>query len=158
MQPIFINNQHYRVQVPTPSGIGKLVAPGYMVEGEYFLSAWKKGMPLTKLSEEEAKAVDRGLVLLSVDSASTPTETKDPAPEKESRSIPVLPEIKDEPKKDIAQILEEAMAGGRSVVPSFNEMRKMSFEELKEFAVKYSITDFKTRPELLSKLRKKFAD
>lgn len=158
MKPLFINNKHYRIQVPTPSGIGKLISPGYLVEGSYFLSAWKKGMPLTKLSEEEAKKVDRGLIILTVDNEHAPVETVDPAPEKEYRSVPVLPEVKPEPKKDLAQILEEAMSQGKVVIPSFNEMKRMSFEELKEYAVKYNVTGFKTRPELLSLLRKKFAE
>lgn len=157
MKPIFINNNPYKVQVPTPSGAGKIIPPGYAVEGGYFLSSWKKGAQLTKLSKEDAEKFDRGLLLISLDSndPSVPVESKDPAPELEKFSVPVFVEPKEE-RKDLGTILQEAMGQMRTVLPSYNELRKMSFEELKEFASPYHITGYNSRQELLKMIRERF--
>ena len=158
MTLLFKNEKPYNVQVATPSGAGRIIPPGYYVEGDYFLSSWRNGLPLTKIKEADVEKVDRNLILVCINTTGenlhaeskevNPVATMSPAPKNVYRI--------EEPKQDMEEVLAEAMRGTAAPsLPSAKDVDKMGTEQLIDLAKKLGVSGSGTRKDLIKLIKEK---
>jgi hypothetical protein len=156
MSVIFKNEKPFNVQVATPSGAGRIVPPGYYVEGDYFLSSWRSGLPLTRIKDADVDKVDRNLILATINTTGENLHA-------EAREVnfnanrPVAPKIEYivEEKKDLEASLIEAMQGIGNVLPTPKDVDKMAPEQLVELAKKLGVSGSGTRKDLIKLIKEK---
>jgi len=157
MTLLFKNEKPFSIQVATPSGAGRMIPPGYYVEGDYFLSSWRNGLPLTKVKEQDIAKVDRNLVLVTIYTANENlhAEAKEPSPLPTKSAVPKNEYIVEEPKRDMEEVLQEAMKGMGNVLPSPKEVDKMNPEQLVSLAKKLGVSGSGTRKDLIKLIKEK---
>lgn len=158
MKPLFENRKEYSIQVGTPSGAGRIVKPGEAVEGDYFESSWRAGMPITKLTEEEAIRFDKRKVLMSISLGEGITQAEAAVPSIETVQA-VAPEatlnIKNETStnRTLEDTINQAVKEMGTSIPTWKELNNMSIEQLNALAVRYNISSVGTRGDLLKQLK-----
>jgi hypothetical protein len=165
MKPLFVNQKEYAIQVGTPSGAGRMVQPGQGVEGDYFESSWRAGMPITKLTEEEAQKFDKKKVLMSISLNETTTQAEAAAPNivplqtTQSFEKPVTVSVQNETKlnRTLEDTVNQAAKEMGTAVPTAGELNKMSMEQLKELGVRYSIKPVGSRQDFIRQLKARLA-
>jgi hypothetical protein len=156
--PIFVNEKLFDVHVATPSGAGRIIPPSFAAEGDYFQSSCSAGMPLRKLSENEAKKFNRSKILITINSTfEVPTQEGSP-PNPTSVQQPTSQE-EDKPKKSgqegLAETISGAIKGLQMSIPTASELEKMSADQLVELAKKHNISGSGNRKDLINLLKKR---
>lgn|ERR1035438_4728138 len=161
-KPLFVNQKEYAIQVGTPSGAGRIVQPGQAVEGDYFESSWRAGMPITKLTEEEAQKFDKKKVLMSISmnegitqaEAHTPVSVSVDAPQTTQNHEPPFAARTDLTlNKTLEETINQASTELGTGIPSAGELNKMNMEQLKPLAVRYNISLVGTRRDIIKQLQ-----
>lgn len=158
-KPVFINDQQYVIQVGTPSGAGRMIHPGFAVEGDYFFSSIASGVPLRRLSENEVSAFDKEkiLVSLSLDDKSIQAEAVTPysshkvAPEDRVSEEAKKPE--DSVNQTMEATLDSAMKEMGTQIPTLAELNKFSLDKLNALAVRYAISEAGSRQDIIKQLK-----
>lgn len=161
-KPVFFNDKPFPVQVGTPSGAGRMIQPGFAVEGDYFLSSISKGMPLRRLSENEVAAFDREKILVSISlndrsvqaEAITPYTTETPV-----KDFVKPPEVKsqDAVNNTMEATVNQAMKEMGTQIPTVAELKKCSLEQLNAYAVRYNISEAGSREDIIKQLKAKLS-
>ena len=159
-KPVFKNEREFAVSVGTPSGAGRIVNPGEAVEGDYFFSSVRAGMPLRQLSEEEVLKFNKRYIIMSVSLNEGATIQEAGIPHK---VVPVPQEVKqvfspgaihETPfNKTMEESLAQAHKEMGTAIPTWNELNKMSADQLKDLANRYNISSVGTRSDLLRLLK-----
>lgn len=157
---LFVNNNSYNIQVSTPSGAGRMIPPGYAAEGDYYVSSWRIGVPLTRLTEEQAETFDRSKILISIFSSSKEVIQEAKAIEETSVRKPQTAfQEEDKPKRTgqdgLSDTLSEALKELGGKIPTTMELEKMSSDQLLQLATKYNISGSGSRKDLISLLKKR---
>lgn len=142
MALVFVNKKTYPIQVPTPSGGGRILQPGYACSGDFFLSVWRAGVPITKLTDAEIAEFNPDFIVLTLNTignASIMPERVEQSPEKARLSQPVIvaPPVK---KQSMEDQLEEAMGNLSTMLPTPDEVKKLNTLQLNEVATKLGIS------------------
>jgi hypothetical protein len=158
---LFVNEKTYVVHASTPSGAGRLIPPGYAAEGDYFVSSWRAGSSLTRLTEEQAKTFDRSKILITVN-CNAQEVTQEAQVVKVESSVPKpQTEIKEEDKpkqkglEGLSNTLSEAMTELGGKIPTAPELEKMSSDQLMQYAIKFNISGSGSRKDLITLLKKR---
>lgn len=158
MTLLFRNEKPYDIQVATPSGAGRIIPPGYYIEGDYFLSSWRSGLPMTKVKNEDVDKVDRNLILISIytQNENLHAEAKEPSPQATKSQAPSKKEfVVEEEKKDMEEVMNDAMKSMGNLLPTAKDLEKMSSSELVELAKKVGVSGSGTRKDLIKLIKEK---
>lgn len=161
-KPLFVNDKNFVIQVGTPSGAGRMVQPGFAVEGDYFISSVKAGIPLRRLSEREIAAFDKKKILMSLSitdsnmqaEVATPYITEAPKEDFNPNEVKKAP---DSVNNSMEETLGQAMREMGTQIPTVAELNKMSIEQLNAFAVRYNISEAGGRADIIKQLKAKLS-
>lgn len=158
-KPLFRNDRPYRVQVPTPSGSGRIIAPGKCVEGDYFLSSWRANKQLTLLTESEAKKINRALIEISISVKESDSVMSEVTPPQMNlnEEAEKNKQVK-EKNKEARKVLNQGLADTTLVLPTVEDMKKMKLPELKELAGKLNISSVGNREDIEEQIKKKMSE
>lgn len=160
-KPLFRNSRTFDIQVATPSGAGRTVHPKEYVEGDYFISSYKNGCPLSPVNPTEAGKVDRNLIVLSI---SISPETGLPlSQEVQSNHIiyhapveaPISTLTPEEPKKTLSESITDAINSLPNTLPAKSEIDLMPTPELLKLAATMGIAGKMKRDALVEAVKGK---
>lgn len=169
-KPIFYNDKSFPIQVGTPSGAGRIINPGFAVEGNYFSGPVSRGMPLRRLSLAEVQIFDKQKILVSLDEttpgvmaeAIKPYLPPPPADEEVADAAAVREEAKTKPSPDatnktMEQSLDQAMKEMGTQIPTLAELKKMNMQELNACALKHGVSKANGRADIINQLAAKLS-
>jgi hypothetical protein len=161
-KPLFLNDKPYTIQVGTPSGAGRQIQPGQAVEGDYFFSSVRAGMPLRQLSPDEVTKFDKKKIVMSISldgtvqvEAYTPHISLLPVPSGPVTEV-TLPRP-DAVNKTMEDTVNQAAKEMGTSIPTVPELNKMSLDQLNALAVRYNISDASSRSEIVKQLKAKLS-
>lgn len=163
MKPLFVNQKDYAIQVGTPSGAGRIIDKGFAVEGDYFESSWRAGMPITKLTEEEAQKFDKRKILMSISLNEGQTQAEAVTPHIGSTVQAPVPavtlNVKNETSlnRTLEETVNQAAKEMGTAVPTAGELNKMNMDQLTALGVRYGISPAGSRQDFIRQLKSRLA-
>jgi hypothetical protein len=162
-KPIFLNDKSYPIQVGTPSGTGRIIQPGFAVEGDYFAGPVSRGMPMRQLGHPEAEEFDKQKIVLSLSAATSGVQPEvlkpyafpvpvAPVPLPEQIVAPVVKPAPDAVNSTMEQTLNQAMKEMGTQIPTLTEIKGMNMQELNAAALKHGISKASGRADIISQL------
>lgn len=158
-KPVFLNDKIFPVQVGTPSGAGRIIQPGFAVEGDYFSGPVSRGMPLYRLSTKQAEAFDKQKIVMSLSSnnPAIQSEVAKPYPIPEpvvdlETAPPVNKPTPDAVNNTMEQSLNQAMKEIGTQIPTLAELKNMNMQELNAVALKHGISKVSGRTDIIKQL------
>ena len=159
-KPLFVNEKEFDVQVGTPSGAGRLIGKGFAVEGDYFLSSVRAGMPLRQLNNDEASKFNPRKIVMSISlnegAVQAEAHTPNLSPVASKTTVTQVETVKKAPdavNKTLEETLEQAHKEMGTAIPTIAELNKMSLEQLNALATRYNISKISSRADLIKQLR-----